>query len=446
MSETIFALATPPGRSGIAVIRISGPETGNTLETITRKPKPEPRVASLSRLYAADGEVLDTGLVLWFPGPASFTGEDMAELHVHGGPAVIADVIARLGALPGLAPAEAGEFTRRAFRNGKLDLTEVEGLADLIEAETAAQRRQAQRQLGGALHRTVEAWRSQLTRIQAHLEAAIDFSDEELPPGLTDTVEREIGDLIGEIDTTLADDRRGERLRRGLELAILGAPNAGKSSLLNALARRDAAIVAETAGTTRDVVEVQLDLGGYPVTAADTAGLRVLDAHADPIEREGMRRAQTRAAESDLKLVVVDGTDPEAPDQAIRALIDGDTLVVVSKADLAGSAIPAEIAGQAALAVSAVTGYGLDRLLDALERAVVARYGEGGEAAAITRERHRSALTDTRDALARARAAELPELAAEDLRLAGRALGRITGAVDVEDVLDVVFAEFCIGK
>ncbi len=446
MTETIFALATPPGRSGVAVIRISGPGTGTALDALTRKPRPEARVATLRSLHAADGEVLDTGLVLWFPGPASFTGEDMAELHLHGGPAVIQDVIGRLGALPGLVPAEAGQFACRAFHNGKLDLTEVEGLADLVDAETAAQRRQAQRQLGGALYHRIEAWRERLTRAQAHLEAAIDFSDEDLPAGLGETTGREIAALVGEIDASLADGRRGERLRRGFQLAILGAPNAGKSSLLNALARREAAIVAETAGTTRDVVEVHLDLGGYPVTAADTAGLRGLDADVDPIEREGMRRAQARAEEADLKLVVVDGAEPHGPDRATRALIDADTLVVVSKADLAGPGVPAEIAGQRAVSVSAVTGAGLEELLDRLESAIAARYGAGGEAPAITRERHRSALTDTRDALERARAATLPELAAEDVRLASRALGRITGAVDVEDLLDVIFADFCIGK
>ena len=448
MTETIFALATPPGRSGVAVIRISGPGTGAALDALTRKPRPEARVATLRSLHAADGEVLDTGLVLWFPGPASFTGEDMAELHVHGGPAVIQDVIGRLGELLGLVPAEAGQFARRAFHNGKLDLTEIEGLADLVDAETAAQRRQAQRQLGGALYHRIEAWRARLTRAQAHLEAAIDFSDEDLPAGLGETTGREIAALVGEIDASLADGRCGERLRRGFQLAILGAPNAGKSSLLNALARREAAIVAETAGTTRDVVEVHLDLGGYPVTAADTAGLRGLDANADldPIEREGVRRAQARAEEADLKLVVVDGTDRDAPDPTTRAMIDADTLVVVSKADVSSTGMPADIAGQPVTAVSAVTGAGLAALLDRLENAIAARYGAGDEAPAITRERHRSALMETRDALERARTAALPELAAEDVRLASRALGRITGEVDVEDLLEVIFADFCIGK
>lgn len=446
MAETIYALATPPGRSGVAVIRVSGPTAGSALTALTRQPRPQPRVATLRSLLDDAGERLDRALVLWFPGPASFTGEDMAELHVHGGPAVVQDVIAALGALPGLAPAEAGQFARRAFDNGKLDLTEVEGLADLVAAETAAQRRQAQRQLDGALHRTVAAWRARLTRAQAHLEAAIDFSDEDLPAGLSAGVGAEIDALIGEIDATLADARRGERLRRGFQLAILGAPNAGKSSLLNALARREAAIVAETAGTTRDVVEVHLDLGGYPVTVADTAGLRELETDADPIEREGIRRAEARASAADLKLVVVDGTDPAGPDGATRRLIDADTVLVASKADLGQVGDPTGMAEEGAIAVSAVTGTGLDTLLRALETAIASRYGAGGEAAAITRARHRTALTETRDALARARAAALPELAAEDVRLASRALGRITGAVDVEDLLDVIFTDFCIGK
>ena len=446
MSRTIFALATPPGRSGVAVIRVSGSAAGDALDAVAGTPRPASRVATLRRLRTAMGETIDTSLLLWFPGPNSFTGEDMAEFHVHGGPAVIQDMVDRLGELPGLAPADAGEFTRRAFHNGKLDLTEVEGLADLIDAETSAQRRQARRQLDGRLSRAIDHWRERLIRTQAHLEAAIDFSDEDLPDHLMDQAGGEIRALAGEIDAMLADNRAGERLRGGLSLAILGAPNAGKSSLLNALARREAAIVADTAGTTRDVVEVHLDVGGYPVSVADTAGLRALADDVDAIEQEGIRRALARARQADLKLALFDATAPEGPDAATAELVDDDTIVVATKADRIATVPLASIGDRPMVAVSATTGHGMDGLLSELETAIAARFDTGGEAAAITRERHRAALTETRDALERAQQAQLPELAAEDLRLATRALGRITGAVDVEDLLDVIFRDFCIGK
>jgi len=446
MTRTIFALATPPGRSGVAVIRVSGPDAGSALDAVAGTPRPEPRVATLRRLRTATGEAIDTGLVLWFPAPNSFTGEDMAELHLHGGPAVIQDMISRLGELAGLAPAEAGAFTRRAFHNGKLDLTAVEGLADLIDAETAAQRRQARRQLDGRLSRAIDDWRERLIRSQAHLEAAIDFSDEDLPEHLMDQVGGEIGALSDEIDAMLADNRVGERLRGGLHLAIVGAPNAGKSSLLNALARREAAIVADTAGTTRDVVEVHLDVGGYPVSVADTAGLRALADEGDPVEQEGIRRALDRAGRADLRLALFDATAPDGPDAATAELVDADTIVVATKTDRVATIPLASIGDRPMVAVSSTTGHGLDTLLSALEAAIAGRFETSGETPAITRERHRAALAETRDALDRARQAQLPELAAEDLRLATRALGRVTGAVDVEDLLDVIFKDFCIGK
>ena len=404
-------------------------------------------MAVLRSLYDANGEALDRGLVLWFPGPASFTGEDMAELHVHGGRAVVQEVLGRLGDLDGLRAAEPGDFTRRAFDNGKLDLAEVEGLADLIDAETAAQRKQALRQLGGYLSDTVADWRIRLTRTLAHLEAAIDFSDEDLPESLWREVHDEIAALTGEIDRTLADAHRGERLREGFHIAIVGAPNAGKSSLLNALARRDAAIVAETAGTTRDVVEVHLDLGGYAVILADTAGLRDVAGDGDAIEREGIRRAHAKAADADLKLALFDVGDPASPDPATVSLVDRTTLVVASKTDRFSGPPPVALAGHACIPVSARTGAGLADLLATLTEMLGARADTApDEAPAITRVRHRHALDETRAALTRAAAAPLPELAAEDLRLASRALGRITGQVDVEDLLDVIFSDFCIGK
>lgn len=451
-SDTIFALSTPPGRAGIAVLRLSGPASGAALEALGADPLPVPRRAHLARLRDPEGGApIDRALVLWFPGPASFTGEDMAELQLHGGRAVVAAAVEALARRPGLRPAEPGEFTRRAFDNGKLDLSEVEGLADLIDAETEAQRRQALKQMSGALSRVTEAWRARLLPALAHMEAAIDFPEEDLPAEVAAGIRGEAGSLAGEIASHLADERRGERLRDGLQVAIVGPPNSGKSSLLNALARRDAAIVAAAAGTTRDVVEVHLDLAGYPVTLADTAGLReLLGPSGDAVELEGMRRARQRAEAADLKLAVFDITTWPALDARTLALVDRDTLVVLNKCDLRPGGIDGakspDLPGPPPFVISATGGGGLESLLAALEREVAARLGGATAAPAVTRSRHRRALLDCRTALERAAAAELPELVAEDLRLASRALGRITGRVDVEDVLDVIFRDFCIGK
>jgi tRNA modification GTPase len=451
-AETIFALSTPPGRSGIAVVRLSGPAAGAALEALAGRPRPPARLARLVRLRDPDGgAAIDDALVLWFPGPASVTGEDMAELHLHGGRAVVAAAIETLSRRPGLRPAEPGEFTRRAFDHGKLDLSEVEGLADLVDAETEAQRRQALRQMAGELSRVIEGWLARLLPALAHLEAAIDFSEEDLPEDLITPTCATLGELSREIGAFLADDRRGERLRDGLQIAIIGPPNSGKSSLLNALARRDVAIVSETAGTTRDVIEVHLDLGGYPVTLADTAGLRALQGGAgDRIEREGMRRARRRAAGADLTLAVFDVTSWPRLDSEGLALVDRNCLVVLNKADLRPDAPveleTAKVRDRPVFAISAMTGQGLGGLLEDLERRVRDSLGVVGAAPAVTRARHRKALEDCRTALERAAGAELPELIAEDLRLALRALGRLTGQVDVEDILDVIFRDFCIGK
>lgn len=447
MSEpaTLFACATAPGRAGVAVMRISGPAAGDALDSLAGMPRPTARRAVVRTLRDSAGTPLDRALVLWMPGPGSFTGEDTAELHLHGSRAVIEGVSAALAALPGLRPAEAGAFTRRAFDTGRLDLAEVEGLADLIAAQTALQRRQALAQMDGALSGRVAAWRERLLHARARLEAALDFSDEDLPPGLRDSAAAEAEALTREIGTLLDQGDRGARVREGVQVAIVGAPNAGKSSLLNALAQRDAAIVAETAGTTRDVVEVELDLDGCPVTLADTAGLRAASDAVDPVEREGMRRARARADSADLCLAVFDLSAPGRPDAATRAFLGTDTLAVGSKRDLLATPPPAKLDGQSLYAIAKPTGDGLDRLLAALTAAAVARLG-GGEPAAVTRLRHREALAEARTALDRAAGAALPELLAEDLRLADRALGRIVGTVDVEDLLDVIFDEFCIGK
>jgi tRNA modification GTPase len=412
------------------------------------------------------GAAIDQGLALWFPQPHSFTGEDQVELHLHGGRAVVAAALDALGAIPGLRPAEPGEFTHRAFDNGKLDLSEVEGLADLVAAETEAQRRQALRQMTGALSDLTESWRGRLVQILAHQEADIDFPDEDLPAGLPGATRRDILGLLEELAQYLADRGSGERLRDGFQIAIVGPPNVGKSSLLNAIARRDVAIVSETAGTTRDVIEVHLDLAGYPVTLVDTAGLRAAaqgESNAagamaspdgdsvetnpiNPVEAEGMRRARDRAARADLKLIVCDAVDwPRLPPDS-QALIDEAAYLVLNKVDLATAPQEARFQSRPIFPVSARDGSGLAQLLDGIEGEVVASLGISGAMPSLTRARHRRALEDCRDALRRALEVGLPELAAEDVRLAVRALGRITGRVDVEDVLDAIFREFCIGK
>jgi tRNA modification GTPase len=442
--DTIFALSSAPGRAAIAVVRVSGPRAGAALERLSRRHCPAPRRASLRRLYEpASDAPIDSALVLWLPGPASETGEDTVELHLHGGRAVIDAVLDALAACPGLRPAEPGEFSRRAFLHGRLDLTQAEGLADLIAAETAAQRRQAVRQMDGALARLYDGWRDRLVGALAHLEAAIDFPDEDLPAGIMDAVCHQITLLQNDIAQHLDDSHVGERLRDGLAIAIVGAPNVGKSSLLNRLARREAAIVSATAGTTRDVIEVRLDLFGYPVLLLDTAGLRPAG---DEVEAEGVRRALARAAEADLKLAVLDATRPLAEAAETTQLIDNTTLIVANKCDLPEAAPPASLAGRPVLAISATTGDGIPALLETMRVAVASLLERQTPAPPLTRQRHRRALEDCRDALVRARAAPSPELAAEDLRLAARALGRITGRVDVEDLLDVIFREFCIGK
>ena len=399
---------------------------------------PPPRVARHVRFRDPDSsEELDDGLALWFPAPGSVTGEDVAELHLHGSRAVLAAVMAGLSRR-GLRLADPGEFTRRAFLNDKLDLTQAEAVADLAAAETEAQRRQALRQLDGHLGGVYRGWGERLLRLVAHLEAAIDFPDEDLPP----EIEREVAEgaraLANEVESHLDDGHRGERLRDGIAVAILGPPNAGKSSILNQLARREAAITSPIAGTTRDVIEVAIDLAGYPVMLADTAGLRD---SADVIEQEGLRRALKRAEEAELRLFVFDATRPEDA-QGAAAWPGPDTLLVANKIDLASGRDAPPLAR--AIPVSALTGEGLPKLIAALSSRVARSYD--GTAPVLTRARHRQALETALAGLRRSLAADLPELRAEDLRLAWRSLGRITGRVDVEDLLDVIFRDFCLGK
>lgn len=447
---TIFALSSAKGRAGVAVIRLSGDNTAEAIKSLIRNELPGARKAVLCWIHNPQTqERLDRGLVLWFPAPHSFTGEDVAELQIHGGRAVIDAVLAALGATAGLRPAEPGEFARRAFDNGRLDLTEVEGLADLVNAETESQRRQALRQMDGALGVLYEDWRIELIECLALLEAGIDFADEDLPDDLTHGIYERISILAASVQDHLQDGWRGERLRDGFRIAILGAPNAGKSTLLNAMARREAAIVSEEAGTTRDVVEVHLDLNGFAVILADTAGIR---GGGGAVEREGIRRALGRAEAADLKIILVDGRNWPDFDSNIKALIDDKTLVVVNKIDLTKMAASTtrNIWPQALglWYLSAQTGDGLTFFLRDLGQIIEELLGvKEREAPRMTRERHRQALTSALDHLKRyLQGSGDVEMKAEDVRLAARALGRITGRVDVEDVLDVIFSEFCIGK
>lgn len=439
--STVFALASGAGRAGVAVVRVSGRMAGRALESLTGRAVPPARNAVLRRLRTPAGEPIDSALVLWFPAPASFTGEDVAEFQVHGGRAVLALLFDSLSALPDLRPAEPGEFSRRAFENGLLDLTEAEGLADLVSAETEAQRRQALRQMDGQLGRLYDSWRADLIAAMAEQEAAVDFPDEDLPPDLLARVGRRVDALRTAIRAHLEDRRAGERLREGLSVVILGQPNVGKSSLLNALAGRDAAIVSSRPGTTRDVVEVQLDLGGLPVTVADTAGLR---SAAEEIETEGIRRALDRANRADLKLIVVEAARTPYVPSDLAALLDDRALIVANKADLASDAARF-FQHRPIVPVSAATGWGINALLAEIQAFFERDLAPVGSLG-ITRARHRQALEDAEAALIRFSAAADPELAAEDLRLAARALGRITGRVDVEDILDILFGAFCIGK
>ena len=448
--DTIFALSSGRPPAAIAVVRTSGPRARVALEQLIGR-VPQPRHASLARVRdPKTGAIIDEALALWFPAPNSETGEDMAELQVHGGRAVIAAVLAALAKVAGLRHAEAGEFTRRAFENGRMDLTAVEGLADLVAAETEAQRRQAYQHLKGLLGDRAETWRQRLIEALALVEAGIDFSDEDDVP--KDMMARSL-ELIRPLaeEISKAGTGQGERLREGLRVAIAGPPNAGKSTLFNRLARREAAIVSPFPGTTRDVLELHLDLGGYPVTVLDTAGIRETN---DPVEREGVRRASEQAAGANLVLWVVDAAASECQTlrlPAINVASESAAWLVVNKMDLVAEE-PRRIESrfdtkEVVNFVSSKTGAGVDELVNA-----VARFAERfftPEPALVTRERQRAHLKETVLALQGAqRAAQdgREEIMAEHLRLATRALGKLLGRVDVEDVLDVIFRDFCIGK
>ncbi|KAL1022849.1 hypothetical protein UPYG_G00033270 [Umbra pygmaea] len=480
-AETIFALSSGHGRCGVALVRVSGPASSMVLRNMAGLTQilPIPRTALLRRITDPHSkELLDRGLVLWFPGPHSFTGEDSAEFHIHGGPAVITAVLQALGSLKGVRPAEPGEFTRRAFHAGKLGLTEVEGLGDLIHAETEAQRRQALRQMDGELGRLYQDWSSRLKRCLAHVEAFIDFSEDELiEDGVLNLVESSMLQLQTEIERHLRDERRGERLRSGVQVVIAGATNAGKSSLLNTLCQRPAAIVSPMAGTTRDVVETSLDIGGFPVILSDTAGLR--DAQ-DSVEREGIRRARERVEQADLTLVVVDSNqlppDPrnapaflqehlstvlprpslEHPEAGTEAASDR-ILLVLNKSDLVAGGkqerIERELAGCPAVPpacfLSCNTFTGLGAFLAVLQSRVNTLCGDPlSGAPTLTQARHRAHLQHSVQALSQYHQYRTQDLAlaAEGIRLALTHIGRITGRVGAEEILDIIFRDFCIGK
>jgi tRNA modification GTPase len=426
-TDTIFALASGSARAAIAVMRLSGPGAGPAVAALCGGPLPAPRHASLRRLRDPSGAMLDHALVLWMPGPGTYTGEDCAELHLHGGRAVIDGVAAAL-TNAGLRPAEPGEFTRRAFLNGRMDLVEAEAVHDLVAAETEAQRRQALRQLEGALGALYQDWADRLRGILAYQEALIDFPDEDLPPEVEAQLLATLHAVRTEIGAHLNDAGRGEKLREGLFFAITGAPNVGKSTLINALAERDVAIVSAIPGTTRDALEARVVLAGVPVTLVDTAGLRETT---DSIEAEGVRRAIARAEDADLVMTVVEAGSPAGDAHA--------SLLIANKADL-GLPCP-----EGALRVSAKTGQGMDELRARLAQAA-REMTESSGPPPLTRSRHRAALLEAMAHLDAAERADLPELRGEDLRLAMRALGRITGHVGVEDILDTVFSKFCIGK
>ena len=435
--ETIFALSTASARAALAVVRLSGPACDSALVALGVTRLPPPRTAGLRALAVPqNGALLDEALVLRFQAPHSFTGEAMAELHLHGGLAIVESVLAALSALPGLRAAEAGEFTRRAVLNGKMDLTAAEAIADLIDAEGGAQQKQALAQLRGGLRRRAEGWREGLKTLLAHLEADLEFADEDLPGGIGQKALDGLPALQAELSGALSDDT-GLRLRDGLRVALVGPPNAGKSSIINMLAGRAAAIVSARAGTTRDAIEVAMLLEGVPLTLIDTAGLR---AAGDDIEREGVRRALASAEEADI-VIWVDAPDvaDDAADDMARDWRSAADMRLANKSDVAR---PDD---EGALRLSAKTGDGAEALLAALGRLVLQKTGSG-ESAPVTRARHVAILREVLAHIEAAQQADALELAAEDLRLAQRALGRMTGTVDVEQLLDVVFADFCIGK
>lgn len=441
LTDTIFSLSSAPGRAGVSVFRVSGPRSADILAAIIKSNLPRPRQASLKCLYNED-LLIDEALVLWMPGPGSFTGEDCAEFQVHGSLAVIEAVGTALLA-SGARQAEAGEFTRRAFENDKMDLTEAEGLADLIDAETEGQRRQALRQMQGGLRDIYIDWKEKLLDALAQIEGEIDFPDEEdVPDMLSHRAYPYLSETLASMKSVLDDANRGERVRAGLDIAIIGAPNAGKSSLINNLAGRNVAITSEIEGTTRDILEVQMNLGGLPVRLSDTAGLRQTS---EIIEAEGVKRAMARALESDIRIFVQDGTNETWDMDALKMLTDKD-FVLLNKSDLRLRADPPTLSAKC-FEVSATTGQNLDVFRKALEVRVIEEFSPS-QVAGLTRARHRDCVERGVKSLefAMKNLALAPELAGDDIRSTLHALKELSGEIDIESVFDRIFSRFCIGK
>lgn len=442
---TIFAVATSPLKSGVAIIRISGKEAFTaSSELIGDKPL-KPRYAHLCKITSpSTGELIDEAVVIQFPNPASFTGEDVTELHIHGSRAIINELLEILGSMPNLRLAEAGEFSRRAFENGKMDLTEAEGLADLIDAETKMQAKQALRQKQGHLGKLYDAWRSDIVDILANIESYIDFPDEEIPQDLADKVSLQAENLQQKISKHLQDNKRGEKMRSGLDLTIIGAPNAGKSSLTNTLAGRDVAIVSSIAGTTRDIIEVHMDIAGYPVILSDTAGLRD---QACEIEGEGIKRAIKKAEEADIKIAMFSAEELSNIDQKTLDMLDpSDTIIAINKIDIFPDFKAPEIFDNYdKIAISATQESGIDELIYILQKRAEDYFSSSIDPV-ITRQRHRDLLAQSVIYLKRFDLNMPIELVSEDLRSAATAIGRITGVIDTEEILDKIFSSFCIGK
>ncbi len=443
MTKTIYATATAPIKSGVAIIRVSGEAASLCIERFTGKKLPKARMANLAKIFdPVTKELIDSGLVLWFPGPNSFTGEDVAEFHVHGSQAVIKKMLQCLSAMQEVRLAQPGEFSQRAFENGKMDLVEAEGLADLIDAETTSQARQAIRQMQGEISCIYNNWREELITIQANLEAYIDFPDEEIPQDILDSFAADIEKLKSEIKKYLNDNNQGQRVRNGLYAVILGAPNVGKSSLINYIAKKDVAIISSIAGTTRDVIEVHLDINGHPVILADTAGLRK---EAGLIEGQGIVKALERAATADIKIIMFSSEDfPDIDEESLR-LIDTNSIVVINKMDKKKRVTPEILSKFLPVEISLTDKVGLEGLYDRIYNFGSSLF-ENNFDPLITRQRHRDLLQETLEHLENLNMTNEIELSAEDLRRAAFSLGKIIGKIGVEDILDKIFSSFCIGK
>ena len=442
---TIYALSSGPGVSGIAVVRISGQETAKAIELLTGKNVPKPRVATLRKINKINtSELIDEGIILWFPGPESYTGEDMAEIQVHGSKAVIDALHSSISKIENCRLAEPGEFTKLAFQNGKINLLKAESVADLISSETEIQRQQAIKIMNGKSADQFNFLREKLLKILSHVEAKIDFPDEDLPNDILEEIKKSSDDVLKNIEKILNDQKVGERIREGFKIAILGPTNAGKSSLLNHLSNRDVAIVSEVAGTTRDVIETHLSIDGYPVIISDTAGIR--DSK-DEIEKKGIKLSLNRAEEADLKLVVVDAKSPDFTD-VLKGLLDENAILVINKSDLLEKEIDSEIKNINHVLISIKDNKNIDELISKIKNNLKNKFITSDDIL-ITRERHRQHLEQCLDHLNnfnQKKEIEDFDKAAEDLRLATRHLGMIVGKVDVEEILGSIFNDFCIGK